>query len=1333
LNGDILNADGITKFGASTLTINKDQSSLARGNGYTKGWTVNEGGIVANVFGAFGDAVSTNTVTLHGSVAGAASLTLNANQGSALNEFYTMGNVLVTDNALITHTPGAADRTQSLGTAGAFSNIIITSTGGALHDARFAYTSNQQRSLLQVGDVSAVGANASVILDVGQTAINNFLTSGSGIGLSIASLSGSADQTFKKWGNAELYIRGASTFAGTLSIEQGEVGIFNVNSLGTGTVNVKRFGVLDIWAAGTTKTANYDIGGIERWSVDGARTGSINLGSGTLQINNDQTGTVAVTMNGGSIEGFIKVDDQLRATNGNQGAVYRILGAGVTFTLAGNSFLGQNITQGANGFDNGAQANTYQPFGNAAAGAILEIKGVISGVGGLTKQGYDTVTLSGANTYSGGTNIVQGVLRAGRTNALPTSGNVTTTGNAVLDINGFDQTIRHLSSPVSTIAGSMGYVTNSSTEIKNLTVGNNSTAHFTYGGTIQNNIAVVKTGGHVFRVTAPNTYVGGTNVNAGWLETANTTGSGTGTGTVSVNSGGTLAGGNAAGTTGMIGGLVVLNNGGSLQPGAVDTTGAPISQGGTLSVAALQLNGGSITFQLAAPANVNNDRIAVTGLDYGPSVLSITAPTSILIQELLPDTFNLGSYTLMTYNNGTRSGFSNLSLGTTTILNANGFFALSLIDDFANDRILLNAVASTATGLRWHQPVGSDGIWDTGTHTPKNWVDPGAVAADWQQPGFDAIFDDTAIGTTPVVQGTVTPLSVQFMNSTKDYVISGTGNIAGSGTFSKTGSGKVTINMGTNTFTGGSTLNMGTVQFGASTTVVAGAITQGPLGTGTIVLDPTGTLTLQADASDRTLANSVIVDGSGVVNFATNGGGKLIFSNQVAANNVTLAVDSEFNVATGASVAFQMPIVSAGFDLTKSGNGIMELANANAFDGSLIVADGELRTTAANALNSTTNVTVAPFTAGDTATLNLNGFSNSVSSLTLGGAASSTAVVNTGAGTLNLTGSVTYDATNNAGSATINGNVNLGAANRTFNVGDSSNATAGELIVNAPIGSTGGGVVKNGAGVMVVTGANTYSGGTTVNNGTFQVNGSVSSAVTVSEAGGSLSGSQNAAVLAGNGTINNNVTVGQAGGVGIVKPGTSGGADRGTLTVAGSMTVNNGSQVQLGITNPTLNDSAFFNAIKNGTTASASAWLTTDPNAAANLAAWDVNPSNSANYDFIEVTGTLTLGDSGTHVWGEGTVLVINEGYTAQLGDVFNLLDWAGALGGAFATSGVFFDATSNQVSGDLDLPTLGTGLKWDVSAFASHGILAVVPEPGRALLLMFGFAALLLRRRRNK
>jgi hypothetical protein len=85
---------------------------------------------------------------------------------------------------------------------------------------------------------------------------------------------------------------------------------------------------------------------------------------------------------------------------------------------------------------------------------------------------------------------------------------------------------------------------------------------------------------------------------------------------------------------------------------------------------------------------------------------------------------------------------------------------------------------------------------------------------------------------------------------------------------------------------------------------------------------------------------------------------------------------------------------------------------------------------------------------------------------------------------------------------------------------------------------------------------------------------------------------------------------------------------------------------------------------------------------------------------------------------------------------VFNLIDWKSAsiIGGGFDTGGSSsYLALGNIIAGDLDLPTLGSGgWAWDVSLFASHGILVVVPEPSRALFLLLGLLGLMLRRRRR-
>jgi autotransporter-associated beta strand protein len=149
------------------------------------------------------------------------------------------------------------------------------------------------------------------------------------------------------------------------------------------------------------------------------------------------------------------------------------------------------------------------PYTNTLSGALLDIKGVISGFGGLTKQGFDTVTLSGANTYVGTTNVIAGALRIGANNALPTTGTLQTRGDAVFDLNGFNQTIGRLTSPTAAVQGLnvMGFIGNSATTLSTLTVGSGSTGNANYGGVIQGNIALAKTGNSALILSGSNTYV----------------------------------------------------------------------------------------------------------------------------------------------------------------------------------------------------------------------------------------------------------------------------------------------------------------------------------------------------------------------------------------------------------------------------------------------------------------------------------------------------------------------------------------------------------------------------------------------------------------------------------------------------------------------------------------------------------------------------------------------------------------------------------------------------------------------------------------------------------
>ena len=502
LSGDI-SATGITKFGTGVLTIAKDQSDAARGNGngYNKGWNITEGQLTVGAFGSLGNVgtvANPNIVFLGASQGGgAAQLNLNLNQGNTLNTTYTSGRIVALDNAVIAWDPQADDRTQTI------NDVQIQSTGGVLLDAqlRFAVGNTRKRSILETGVLSLVDAagysNGGAIINV---AYGSNVSEGVSTGVSVASLSGSDRLT--KWGAGTLYVRGDSTvsstaadgtaytpFTGNVSIEEGALQILNTKALGTGTVTVKRTGTLDINVVGYAGAPTYEAGSIERWSKDGARSGAgtVNLGGGTLQIANDQTsGSGTVQLNGGSIEGFLNRDSNIAQSNGTQGAVYRTISSGYSFVLNGNSFVGQTVTGGVNGLDSGVAPTVFSPFSNALTGVMLEIKGNISGVGSLTKQGFDAVTISGTNSYTGGTYVNQGWLRGGAANVLatgdptlaPNRGTLSTTGGGVFDLNGYNQAAGALTSPSQGAFGTAtfnqngsGYITNSATQLNTLSIG----------------------------------------------------------------------------------------------------------------------------------------------------------------------------------------------------------------------------------------------------------------------------------------------------------------------------------------------------------------------------------------------------------------------------------------------------------------------------------------------------------------------------------------------------------------------------------------------------------------------------------------------------------------------------------------------------------------------------------------------------------------------------------------------------------------------------------------------------------------------------------------------
>jgi autotransporter-associated beta strand protein len=447
-----------------------------------------------------------------------------------------------------------------------------------------------------------------------------------------------------KIGNRTLELSGdnSTTFInGKIIISQSGIRVRNNGSLGNaGTVvNVERNATLEIATSNFTPIAAVTQlpGSIERWSAENARgTGTYNLPAGVnLQLNTNVLSNMTIGLNGGTIEGFLYIDHPASA-------VVRTIGSGATVNLLQDSFVGQNILQGF-GYDAGRQPTVAQPFGDNITGATLRIEGNVTGAFNLTKTGLDTVVLAGsANSYRN-TTVDAGVLRIGTANGLPSAGVLTTRYAGIFDLYGNNQTVAGLGSatggpnPGAVSVGSSGRILNSAPTDNILTV--NNTTNYTYNGTIEENVALTKSGTGTLTLGGASTYRGDTTIAGGTLAL---TGTISGTPSIKVQTGATFDVSGVAGGY-SLGAAQVLEGTGTVAGAAsVDGTVSPgIAGPGTLTMTGLaDFNNGS-TFAIEITSPTQFDKLVANGVTLDGTVnLAINlgyvpgaAPTSFLILD----------------------------------------------------------------------------------------------------------------------------------------------------------------------------------------------------------------------------------------------------------------------------------------------------------------------------------------------------------------------------------------------------------------------------------------------------------------------------------------------------------------------------------------------------------------------------------------------------------------------------------------------------------------------------------------------------------------------------
>ncbi|EDH1765266.1 fibronectin-binding autotransporter adhesin ShdA [Salmonella enterica] len=377
-----------SNWDGSKLTKQGDGTLILSNTGNDYGDTEIDGGILAAK-----DAASLGT----GNVTIAESATLALSQGTLDNNVTGGGKIVKSGNdELIV----IGDNTYSGGT---------TITGGTL-------TADHADSL-----GTGVIANSGV-LQVGEGELENTL-SGSG--------------SLVKTGTGELTLSGDNTYSGGTTITGGTLTADHADSLGTGAI--VNSGVLQVGEGELENTL----------SGSGAL---VKTGTGELTLSGDNTYSGGTTITGGTLtvdhadslgtgvianSGVLQVGEgELENTLSGSGALVKT-GTG-ELTLSGDNTYsgGTTITGGTLTADHADSLGT----GVIANSGVLqvgegELENTLSGSGSLVKTGTGELTLSGDNTYSGGTTIDDGVLIAANVNALG-GGDVDNAGTLKLDAEG---------------------------------------------------------------------------------------------------------------------------------------------------------------------------------------------------------------------------------------------------------------------------------------------------------------------------------------------------------------------------------------------------------------------------------------------------------------------------------------------------------------------------------------------------------------------------------------------------------------------------------------------------------------------------------------------------------------------------------------------------------------------------------------------------------------------------------------------------------------------------------------------------------------------------------
>jgi fibronectin-binding autotransporter adhesin len=401
---------------------------------------------------------------------------------------------------------------------------------------------------------SGTGANATMTLSGGTYTVSNAIQVGDFGGVGVFNQTGGAIAL-----NGSLNIGnqgGTGTYnlsGGTLALVSGLYDIgrnSGANPTSHGTMNISG-GLVDV------QGGTFILGDRVAPASGTPSSGIVAQTGGTMRI-----GAAAALFLSGYGQGEYDLNGGTLAVGGTGlSANYAGGGAAYAFKLGGGTLqsYGTALTATLNATLTTGTVSTFDTNGLG-----MSWSGNLTGGGGLNKAGAGTLTLSGTDSYTGGTTISAGTLQLGSAGALPTGQAVTINGGA-LDLNGNSASIGSLSGTSGTaILGAAALAVGSD---------NSSTS---YAGTFSGTGVFTKTGSGTLTLSGNSaTFAGSTIVTGGGLALS---GAKLG-GSVATNSGATLSG------TGSIGGNYTQHSGATLIVQATPSSATSLTVGGAASLA----------------------------------------------------------------------------------------------------------------------------------------------------------------------------------------------------------------------------------------------------------------------------------------------------------------------------------------------------------------------------------------------------------------------------------------------------------------------------------------------------------------------------------------------------------------------------------------------------------------------------------------------------------------------------------------------------------------------------------------------------------------------------